>query len=334
MAINSDTNLQSNLHVVLGNGTVGNRLVQLLAKNKKQVIVITQSKVATPVAGVSYIVANANSAKSLLNAVPNAKVIYNCVNPPYQKWKTQWPEISKAVNEFAIKTNANLVTSSNLYGYGSFDGVLTEDTPQRATWTNGKVRAEMWQEVKDLFDQGKLKATEVRGSDYICANEQSRMGHRVVPNLILGKPVRLLGALDQPHTWTDPDDVAQLMMVLSEDDRSWGRPWHVPSNEPKTQREVVKDIASHLRISNYQLSAIGAPIERILGFFNPLIRELNKGSYQFNKPFVMSSKVTCETFGLVPKSWNQVIEDLTRPYLEYVEKNGLDSISKLGNKRI
>lgn len=131
---------------------------------------------------------------------------------------------------------------------------------------------------------------------------------------MLGKPVQLLGALDQPHTWTDPDDVARLMMKLAEDDRSWGKPWHVPSNPPKTQREVVADIAKELGISNYKLSAVGKALESVLGLFNPLIRELNKGAYQFDRPFIMNSKAATETFGLAAKPWNQTIDDLVRPY--------------------
>jgi nucleoside-diphosphate-sugar epimerase len=186
--------------------------------------------------------------------------------------------------------------------------------PLKATWSNGVARARVWQENKALNDAGKLRVTEVRGSDYICANEQSRMGDRVVPNLIAGKPIQLLGAIDQPHTWTDPDDVAKLMIRLAEDDRSWGRPWHVPSNEPKTQREVVADIAKELGVTQYKVAPVGLFVESILGLFNPVIRELNRGRYQFAKPYVVSSKAAQETFGLLPKPWNQVIADLVMTY--------------------
>jgi nucleoside-diphosphate-sugar epimerase len=207
-----------------------------------------------------------------------------------------------------------LVICSNLYGYGPHEGVLTENFPLKATWANGVARAKVWQENKALNDVGKLRVTEVRGSDYICANEQSRMGDRVVPNLIAGKPIQLLGEIDQPHTWTDPDDVAKLMITLAEDDRSWGKPWHVPSNEPKTQREVVAEIAKELGVTKYKVAPVGRFLENILGLFNPVIRELNRGRYQFVKPYVVSSKAAQETFGLSPKPWNQVIADLVMTY--------------------
>jgi nucleoside-diphosphate-sugar epimerase len=304
----------SDLHVIIGGGTIGGRLAKLLATSGKRVLVIARTAENKASAGIEYRAGDATSVEQLLARAPEAKVVYNCANPPYNKWETEWPKLSAAVNEFATRAGADLVICSNLYGYGPYDGIITEDVPLNATWTNGQVRAKVWREAKALNDSGKLRVTEVRGSDYICSNDQSRMGDRVVPNLMLGKPVQLLGALDQPHTWTDPDDVARLMMKLAEDDRSWGKPWHVPSNPPKTQREVVADIAKELGISNYKLSAVGKALESVLGLFNPLIRELNKGAYQFDRPFIMNSKAATETFGLAAKPWNQTIDDLVRPY--------------------
>lgn len=304
----------SDLHIVIGVGTIGGRVARMLAEKGKRVIVVSRSKPDLGIAGVEEKTADASSLESLLTVASSAKVIYNCANPPYNSWEAEWPKISSSVSEFAMRTGADLVICSNLYGYGPHDGVLTEDFPLNATWANGVARARVWQENKALNDAGKLRVTEVRGSDYICANEQSRMGDRVVPNLIAGKPIQLLGSIDQPHTWTDPDDVAKLMITLAEDYGSWGRAWHVPSNEPKTQREVVADIAKELGVTDYKVAPVGVLLESILGLFNPVIRELNRGRYQFAKPYVVSSKAAQETFGLLPKPWNQVITDLVKSY--------------------
>jgi hypothetical protein len=47
----------------------------------------------------------------------------------------------------------------------------------------------------------------------------------------------------------------------------------------------------------------------------------------------MSSKKSFEAFGLIAKPWQQVIQDLVKPYLDYVNINGMHSISKLGSER-
>lgn len=327
-------------HVVIGAGTIGGRLARLLASQGKKVVVMTRSgsvRAGSGIedrSGIDYRAADATSGESLFQAAPKAKTLYNCANPPYNTWDRQWPLLSRTVNDYAMQTGADLVICSNLYGYGPHAGVLTEDLPLKATWANGKARARVWEEAKALHDTGRVRVTEVRGSDYLCANEQSRMGHRVIPNLIVGKPVQLLGELDQPHTWTDPDDVAQLMASLADSDTGWGRPWHVPSNEPKTQREVVADIAHELGVSDYRLSAVGKPMQTLLGLFNPLIRELNRGRYQFDRPFVMSSEAAQSAFGLSPKPWPQVISDLVQPYVSLARDHGKAALSNLGNTRL
>ena len=127
--------------------------------------------------------------------------------------------------------------------------------------------------------------------------------------------MQLLGDLDKLHTWTDPDDVALLMVRVAQEEVAWGRPWHVPSNSPITQRQVIRDIAIELGIEDPKVSSVPPLIEKTLGLFNPVIRELSHAAYQFNEPFIMSDENSRKTFGLKPKPWNLVIKDLVKQYL-------------------
>lgn len=304
----------SQTHVVIGSGTVGTKLASKLASDGERVVLISRSLKGPSLTNVERVKGDASSLESLTSAASEADFVYNCVNPPYDKWDKEWPPIQQAIIEFTLKNDAVLVSCSNLYGYGPYQGVLIENLPLLATWKNGRIRADMWLEVKALHDAGKIRATEVRGSDYISATDQSRMGDRVVPRLIEGKSVQLLGSLDTLHTWTDPEDVANLMMVVAQKEVAWGRPWHAPSNEPMTQRNVVRDIARELGIENPKVSSVPVLVEKMLGLFNPVIRELSHTAYQFNEPFIMSDENSRKTFGLQPKDWNQVIFDLVSEY--------------------
>ena len=173
----------SGIHVVVGSGTVGTNLAKRLGETDESVFLLARTTNAAELKNVKRIQADAASFSSLITAAPKADYIYNCVNPPYNKWEEQWPPINQALIELAKKTRAVLVTCSNLYGYGPYNGVLTEDLPLNSTWKNGRVRADMWLKLKEMNDAGEIRATEVRGSDYIAASDQSRMGDRVVPRL-------------------------------------------------------------------------------------------------------------------------------------------------------
>jgi nucleoside-diphosphate-sugar epimerase len=304
----------SGIHVVVGSGTVGTQLAKRLGETGESVFLLARTTNAAELKNVKRLQADAASFSSLITAAPKADYIYNCVNPPYNKWEEQWPPINQALIELAKKTRAVLVTCSNLYGYGPYNGVLTEDLPLNSTWKNGRVRADMWLNLKELNDAGEIRATEVRGSDYIAASDQSRMGDRVVPRLKEGKAVQLLGELDKLHTWTDPEDVASLMLVVAKEEAAWGKPWHVPSNAPMTQLDVVKDIAQELGVKDPKVSSVPSLLEKLLATFNPVIRELRNTAYQFNQPFIMSDEKARQAFALQPKPWEIVIRDLVNQY--------------------
>ncbi|NBQ97064.1 MAG: NAD-dependent epimerase/dehydratase family protein [Micrococcales bacterium] len=302
-------------HLVLGAGEVGSALARQLADSGKSVVLFTRSGRGPAHSLIKRIAADASSIEALLAAAPKAVAIYNCVNPPhYNKWATEWPPLAKAFTDYALATDAVLVTCSNLYGYGPTTKSLTEDLPLNGTWINSKVRAQMWLDAKKLNDEGLIRATEVRGSDYVSPGMQSRFGDRVVPVLKAGKAVQLLGATDQLHTFTSPVDVATLMRTIALDKRAWGKAWHVPSNEPKTQREVVQDIAKELGIRDVKVGSVPNAILSMMGLFNPVIKELNNGSYMFNAPFIMDDSAARKTFGLEPTPWDVLIKNLVAAY--------------------
>ena len=240
----------SRTHVVVGAGVVGSTLAELLANDGQDVIVITRSGSGPTHKNIKKVAADVANLSKLLEIVPSAAAIYNCVNPPYHRWATEWPPIAASFLGFAEKTGAVLVTCSNLYGYGPVDVPMTESLPLNAPGVNGKVRAQMWLDAKALHDAGRIKATEVRGSDYVCAGEQSRVGTRVLPKILAGKPAQVLGNIDVKHTWTYPLDVARLMQIVATDSKAWGKAWHVPSNEAKTQKELVNELAATAGVKN------------------------------------------------------------------------------------
>ena len=300
----------SGTHVVVGAGIVGSTLAELLANEGKDVIVITRSGSGPTHKNIKRVAADVSDLSKLLVIAPSAAAIYNCVNPPYHRWATEWPPIAASFLGYAEETGAVLVTCSNLYGYGPVDVPMTESLPLNAPGVNGKVRAQMWLEAKALHDAGRIKATEVRGSDYVCAGEQSRVGSRVMPKILAGKPAQVLGDIDVKHTWTYPLDVARLMQIIATDSKAWGKAWHVPSNEPKTQKELVNELAAVAGVKNPKLSSVPSVMWNLLGLFNPLLKALKETAYQFQRPYILDDSAARKTFGMQPTEWKQILKEV------------------------
>ena len=300
-----------NQHVIVGAGQVGTRLAGLLLEQGHSVRLVSRTGNSIP--GVDGVSADASDRAALVKATQDAAVIYNCINPPYHRWVQDWPTMNANLIAAAEDSGAVLVTLSNLYGYGAVDGPMTEDSPLTAHTRKGQVRARMWDEALAAHREGRIRATEVRASDYIGeASDQTNFGVRIFPRMRAGKPIMLMGRVDQPHTWTYTGDAAALLARVGQDEQAWGRAWHVPSCDPRTQAEVVAQLADGMGVPMPKIRTAGAGMLRMVGLFNKPAGELVEMLYEFDRPFVMDSTLTQRTFGIEPTPWAEIITETLR----------------------
>jgi len=298
-------------HLVIGAGVIGGRVAQLLAERGERVSVVSRS--GSGPANVTRVAADARDAEAMTRLADGAGVIFNCVNPPYHRWPADWPPIAASVLSAAERSGAVLVTLSNLYGYGPRAGAydpshpMTEETPLAATGRKGRVRARVWQDALAAHRAGRVRATEVRAADFVGPGAESALGERVVRRIRQGKSVSVLGRADRLHTWSFTEDVASMLVVAGTDPKAWGRAWHVPSNEPRTQRAVIDDLARAAGVDPVRVGTIPPAVLAGTGLVWPLMRELRETEYQFRDEFVMDSSAAQETFGLKPTPWGEIV---------------------------
>jgi nucleoside-diphosphate-sugar epimerase len=311
--------------LVIGAGVIGSRVARLLAERGDRVTVVSRRGAAPEGSGapdgaprVTHVAADAADAAAMARLAEGASVIYNCVNPPYHRWPIDWPPIAASVLTAAERSGAVLVTLSNLYGYGpaarslgagAYDEAhpMTEATPLAATGPKGRIRARVWQDALAAHQAGRVRATEVRPSDFVGPGAQSTLGERVLGPIRRGRGVSVLGRADQPHTWSFTGDAARMLVVAGTDPRAWGRAWHAPSNEPRSQREAVEDLALAAGSGRARVRTVPSALLRGIGLVSPMMRELRETEYQFRDAFVMDSSAAQATFGLKPTPWDEVV---------------------------
>jgi nucleoside-diphosphate-sugar epimerase len=285
------------MHVIVGAGPVGSATATFLAERGEQVRIVTRSGGGPAHPRIERVAADATDADRLSALTERATALYNCANPQYHRWPTDWPPIAAALLTAAERSGAVLATASNLYGYGPVDGPITADTPLRATHPKLRIRADMWRTALARHEAGRIRVTEVRGSDYLEANSVLAI---VAKSLLAGRRAYVPGALDVPHTWTSVVDVARTLIAVAGDERGWGRAWLVPSNPPLTIREAAARVTTVAGAPTPKLTRIPYPALWTLGLFSPLLRELRATHYQFVRPFVLDSSLTEHTFDLKP----------------------------------
>lgn len=313
------------LRVVVGAGPIGSGVARVLAERGDRVKVVTRSGSGPRGAGIELVAADAADEGALTALTAGAAAIYNCANPPYHQWPRLWPPIASSLLAAAERSGAVLVTISNLYGYGparaslgtrGYDAAhpMTEATPLAATGRKGKVRAQMWRDALAAHEAGRIRAVEIRASDYVGPGANAVLGDRVVPRVLRGRPVTMIGSTDRARTWSFTEDVVAMAVVAGTDPRAWGRAWHVPSGEPRSQRQAVDDLARAAGVKTVPVRALPGAALYGLGVISPLMRELRETEYQFTEDFVMDSAAATRAFGLEATPWDCVLLSVLRSY--------------------
>lgn len=306
--------------VVVGAGGIGQSIAQRLGERGHEVVLASRS--GRGIAGVigsagptvSAATVDASDPAALAQLVDGAGVVVNAVNPPYTQWASLWPPMAQSFLQAAAASGAALLTVSNLYGYGHVDAPMTERTPLASDGVKGQVRAQMWRQALEADRAGRVRVAEVRASDYFgpgAGAGVSYLNQYAIRPAVQGRRARfIVGDLDAPHSWTYLADIGALAAAIAEADTggdAWGRPWHVPTAEPRSLRQVVADAASAAGVSAPEPRVYPSWVRRAIAVGVPVVRELGETAHQFEKPFVLDSSDAERRFALTPTAWDEAV---------------------------
>lgn len=306
-------------HVVAGAGPLGLAIVEQLTAAGHGVRLIARGgapEAPEPVEVVPADLADPNDAR---RAFEGAAVVYHCANPPYAKWPELHPPLMRGVIAGAEAVGAKLVFGDNLYAYGPVHGPLTEDLPAAARGANGRTRAEIARMLLEAHEQGRVRATIGRGSDYVgprCV--LSTAGARVFANLLRGRPAQVLGDPDIPHAVTYIEDFARALVVLGDRDEALGGVWHVPTPPAVPMRRLVEMAAAEAGIDP-KLRAAPRWALALASLFDPTVRAVREQLYQSERPWIVDSTRFESAFGLGPTPLEDAVAATVRWFRDHPE---------------
>jgi nucleoside-diphosphate-sugar epimerase len=292
-------------HVIVGAGAVGSAAAMLLAERGEHVRVVSRRGSGPDHPAIARVAADATDAERLTELCAGAAALYNCANPQYHQWFTDWPPLAAALLTAAERSGAVLAAMSNVYGYGPVDGPIGQKTPLAATHPKLRLRAQMWQDALAAQQAGRIRATEVRASDYIEQN--SLLTTAIGKPLLAGSRAYSPWPLDVPHSWTSISDCARALVTVASDERALGQAWLVPTGPALTVRQLATRFAEVNGAPAAKLTAIPYPVMWAAGLVTPMIKELRITRYQFTAPFVLDSSATTQMFGLEPTPLDEAL---------------------------
>jgi nucleoside-diphosphate-sugar epimerase len=304
------------VHVIFGTGPVGLAVMRELHGQGKHVRLVNRSGLAAAApSGVEVVRGDAADPASTRQVCQGATVVYSCVNAPYTDWAARFPPMQAAIIQGAAAAHAKLVVAENVYMYGPFSGPITEPLPVHPTTCKGRVRAQMAEDLMAAHQAGMVRATSGRASDFYGpgAGEQGIFGDRIIPALLAGKTVSVLGKLDMPHTYTYVSDFGRGLALLGAHEEALGQSWHIPNAPTLTTRQMLTLFFEEARLPS-RMGSIPDIVVRALGLVNPQVREVVEMLYEFNRPFVVDSRTFVQAFGDIATPHHEAVRQTLEWY--------------------
>jgi len=289
------------LHVILGTGPVGCWTARSLVDRGLSVRAVNRSgrRPGLLPAEVEVVAADATDAGQLAAAAAGADVVYQAMNPPYDKWHEVFPVLQASALAAAAATGALYVSVENLYMYDS-SAVMTEDSPQRPVSKKGELRRRMAEEVAAAQVRGDVQTAQLRSADYYGPGVTgSAFGDMVAGRVVAGKKAQLSGSATQPHSFAYIEDVGRAAAELGVRVEAAGRVWFAPHAPALTQGAMADALCRELgEPAGY--SVISPLMMRLAGLFVPAAKESVEMLYEFTQPFVVDSGRIQRELGLKP----------------------------------
>lgn len=305
------------LHTILGaNGTIAKELVPVLKSHHVNIRLVSRSQ--RQIEGTETMAADVLNYEQVLRAVTGSEVVYLLVGITYnaELWRRDWPVIMRNVITACKATGAKLVFFDGIYMYGKVQGEITEDTPYYPSSRKGQVRAEVARMLLQEMAAGNINAVIARATDFYGpgVTDKSAAGIMVFDNMKKGKRAQWIINADVQRSYNYTPDAAKALYILASHEEAFGQVWHLPSASPLTGREFIRLAAKYMKSSD-KVFVLPKWCFKIIGWFNPFMKEYYEMTYQDEFPLQFSSAKFEEAFHFTPTSYEDGVKATAKWYL-------------------
>lgn len=287
----SPTVLSKQLHIVIGNGTIGQAVIDELKRRHLAYRIIGRS----PSQETGYIQADVADSSALINATKGATHLYLCVGLPYslKVWQDLWPVMMANTIAAAKANNAKVIFLDNIYMYGPapLQVPIAEDHPQIPPSKKGAVRKDIADALMLAAKQGEVQALIGRSADFYGPSAiNSVLYIQSLQNMLKGKKALFIGNPRTAHTYTYSLDAGRALVELALDDEAYGEVWHLPTAQPALTTQQMLDIMAQLTNAPRGVRTMPRPVFAILKLFIPILLEVSEMTYQTDGDYTFSSE--------------------------------------------
>ena len=225
-------------------------------------------------------------------------VVY-LVGVPYSEFHLH-PVLMRRVLEAAIAEKVErLLHIGNLYVFGRRQNErVTEDHPRKPHTFKGRMRKEQENLVLTADGNNRLRTTVLRLPDFYGPGVETSLLTDLFAAVRQQRKAKLIGPINRPHEFIFVPDVGPVVCRLLETPEAFGRAWNLGGFGITSQL----DLARLAYGGKPRVMAVGKTLLRILGLFNPVLRELVEMNYLMTDPLIVDDSALQQLLGEIAKT--------------------------------
>lgn len=239
---------------------------------------------------------------SVREAVRGSDTLIYLVGVPYHRFELH-PILIRTTVDAAIAENVErIVLIGTVYPYGKPQSTpVKEDHPRNPNTFKGRMRKEQEDILLEADATGKIHGTVLRLPDFYGPGVERSFLDSLFQAAAHGSTANLIGPIDKPHEFVFVPDVGPVVLALAEHPDAYGRWWHLAGAGAPTQRDLAERVFQ-MAGSKPRIRVAGKTMLRIMGMFNPLLRELVEMNYLFANPLILDDSALHALLGEIRKT--------------------------------
>jgi len=233
---------------------------------------------------VEYCAADLGDSTAAARAAAGVNSMFYLVGVPYTNFE-QHPKLTRiALGASAAAGVRRYVHVSTVYPYGvPQQEFVSESHPRNPAAFKGRMRKEQEDLVLAGDDSSGMRTTILRAPDFYGPNSELSYVRAIFDAAVKGGTANVIGPIDTPHEFVFVPDLAETLIALSEKDEAYGKAWNVAGPGLITTRQFAELVFGAVH-QKPRLRIVGKFMLRVLGMFNPFLREIVEMHYLWTTP--------------------------------------------------
>jgi nucleoside-diphosphate-sugar epimerase len=288
-------------------GAIGNSIASALRKEGRKYRVVGRSLQSLQSAFGSDPLAeimtwNPDDDASVHRATCGVDTLIYLVGVPYDQFHLHPIVMRETLKGAIIEGVRRVLLVGTVYPYGMPQTTpVTESHPREPNTFKGRMRKEQEDLLLAAHAGGKIQGAILRLPDFYGPGVEKSFLDSLFKAAALGGTANMLGPIDTPHEFVFVPDVGPVVVALAEKPEAYGRWWHFAGPGAITQRECIEKVFQ-MAGCKPRFRVAGKTMLRLIGLFNPLMRELAEMHYLLTNPVLMDDTALRGLLGPVHKT--------------------------------